>query len=67
VLSTVDLRPVDDQGAPVDPVREEGGRPVYADGILVTRSAAEARRAALLRAGKDPADFEVAPEAQVAA
>ncbi len=67
VLSTVDLRPVDEQGAPVDPVRQEGGRPVYADGILVTRSAAEARRAALLGAGKDPADFEVAPEAQLAA
>jgi hypothetical protein len=40
---------------------------VYADGVLVSRSAAEARRAALLRDGKDSADYEVAPEAQLAA
>ena len=67
VLSTVDLRPVDDAGAPVDPIREEDGRPIYADGVLISRSAAEARRNALIGSGKDAADFEVAPEAQLAA
>jgi hypothetical protein len=67
VLSTVDLRPVDDGGSPVDPIRLEEGRPIYAEGILVNRSTAEARRAALVRSGKDAADFEVAPEAQLAA
>jgi hypothetical protein len=67
VLSTIDLRPVDDAGTAVDPIAHENGRPVYTDGVLVSRSAAEARRAALLSGGKDSADFEVAPEAQLAA
>ncbi|MCA3502998.1 MAG: hypothetical protein IOD05_07085 [Rhodobacter sp.] len=68
VTSRKDLRPLTADGAIASPLSTDAsGRPVYGPGVLLARSDAEQRRAALAGRGTAGAELQVVPEAQVAA